>query len=162
MCSELENSICVDVLSGTLPTHGLNSDFFFLMFKINGSVQMEHALLYAFLQASSDCKFREQLHSLQSQGIVSFVKGSYCYDDEVELQTDGNRSGHLQNGELGECSFLHPRCLSEGGGFLSPFPIFAAGLFQRSNVFSTEKLHSVAVAGGVGWEFNTWDNTVSA
>ncbi|NXK08133.1 BID protein, partial [Herpetotheres cachinnans] len=27
---------------------------------------------------------------------------------EVELQTDGNRSGHLQNGELGECSFLHP------------------------------------------------------
>ncbi|NWT39037.1 BID protein, partial [Chroicocephalus maculipennis] len=26
---------------------------------------------------------------------------------EVELQTDGNRSGHLQNGELGE-SFLHP------------------------------------------------------
>ncbi|XP_052646294.1 BH3-interacting domain death agonist isoform X1 [Harpia harpyja] len=73
---------------------------FFLMFKINGSVQMERVLLYTFLEVSSDCKFREQLHSLQSQGIVSFPKGSYGYDDEVELQTDGNRSGHLQNGEL--------------------------------------------------------------
>ncbi|KAM6091733.1 BH3-interacting domain death agonist isoform 2-T2 [Theristicus caerulescens] len=71
-----------------------------IMEQINGSVQMESALLYTFLEVSSDCKFREQLHSLQSQGIVPFVKGSYCYDDEVELQTDGNRSGHLQNGEL--------------------------------------------------------------
>ncbi|NXC88809.1 BID protein, partial [Cercotrichas coryphoeus] len=25
-----------------------------------------------------------------------------------ELQTDGNRSGHFQNGELGEKAFLHP------------------------------------------------------
>ncbi|KFR07033.1 BH3-interacting domain death agonist, partial [Nipponia nippon] len=66
----------------------------------NGSVQMESVLLYTFLEVSSDCKFREQLHSLQGRGIVPFVKGSYCYDDEVELQTDGNRSGHLQNGEL--------------------------------------------------------------
>ncbi|KAM6419266.1 BH3-interacting domain death agonist isoform 1-T1 [Pluvialis apricaria] len=70
------------------------------MFKINGSVQMESALLYTFLEVSSDCKFREQLHSLQSQEILPFLKGSYCCDDEVELQTDGNRSGHLQNGEL--------------------------------------------------------------
>ncbi|XP_072730059.1 BH3-interacting domain death agonist [Ciconia boyciana] len=70
------------------------------MEQINGSVQIERALLYTFLEVSSDCKFREQLHSLQSQGIVPFPKGSYCYDDEVELQTDGNRSGHLQNGEL--------------------------------------------------------------
>ncbi|XP_040449916.1 BH3-interacting domain death agonist isoform X1 [Falco naumanni] len=70
------------------------------MEQINGSVQMECALLYTFLEASSDCKFREQLHSLQSQGIVPFLKDSCYYDDEVELQTDGNRSGHLQNGEL--------------------------------------------------------------
>lgn len=157
MCSGLENSICVDLLSGPLPGHGLNSGF--LMFKMSGSVQMESALLYTFLEVSSDCKFREQLHSLQSQEIVSFLKGGYYSDDEVELQTDGNRSGHLQNGELGECSFLHPTCFSEGGVFLSLFPIFAAGLFQRSNVFSIEKLHSV-VGGGVGWDFNTWDNTV--
>ncbi|KFP43044.1 BH3-interacting domain death agonist, partial [Chlamydotis macqueenii] len=65
----------------------------------NGSVQMECALLYTFLEVSPDCKFREQLHSLQSQGVVPFSKGGFCYDD-VELQTDGNRSGHLQNGEL--------------------------------------------------------------
>lgn len=122
------------------------------MFKINGSVQMERVLLYTFLEVSSDCKFREQLHSLQSQGIVPFPKGSYGYDDEVELQTDGNRSGHLQNGELGECS--------EGDVFLSPFPIFAAGLFQRSNVFSIENLHSVG--GGGVWEFKTWGKTASA
>ncbi|XP_010082660.1 PREDICTED: BH3-interacting domain death agonist-like, partial [Pterocles gutturalis] len=70
------------------------------MFKINGSVQMECALLYTFLEVSRDCKFKEQLHSLQSQGVLPFLKGSYYYDDEVELQTDGNRSGHLQNGEL--------------------------------------------------------------
>lgn len=156
--SGLENSICVDLLSGTFPRRGLNSDF--LMFEINGSVRMEHVLLYTFLEVSSDCNFREQLHSLQSQGIVPFLKGSYCYDDEVELQTDGNRSGHLQNGELGECSFLHPTCLSEDGVLLSPFPIFAGGLFQRSNVFSVEKLHGVA--GGVGWDFNAWDKTASA
>uniref|UniRef100_A0A8C3JGD5 BH3-interacting domain death agonist n=1 Tax=Calidris pygmaea TaxID=425635 RepID=A0A8C3JGD5_9CHAR len=70
------------------------------MEQINGSVQMESALLYTFLEVSSDCKFKEHLHSLQNQGIVSLLKDSYCYDDEVELQTDGNRSGHLQNGEL--------------------------------------------------------------
>ncbi|NWW93864.1 BID protein, partial [Rhynochetos jubatus] len=28
---------------------------------------------------------------------------------DLELQTDGNRSGHLQNGELGECPFSIPR-----------------------------------------------------
>ncbi|KFQ21717.1 BH3-interacting domain death agonist, partial [Mesitornis unicolor] len=65
----------------------------------NGSVQIECALLYTFLEVSPDCKFKEQLHSLQSQGTVSFLKG-YCHEDELELQTDGNRSGHLQNGEL--------------------------------------------------------------
>ncbi|KAM6303956.1 BH3-interacting domain death agonist isoform 2-T3 [Podargus strigoides] len=71
------------------------------MEQMNGSVNMESALLYTFLDVSSDCKFRNQLQSLQSQGIVPFLKDScYCYDDdEVELQTDGNRSGHLQNGE---------------------------------------------------------------
>ncbi|XP_075296983.1 BH3-interacting domain death agonist isoform X2 [Opisthocomus hoazin] len=67
------------------------------MEQINGSVQMERALLYTFLEVSSDCKFREQLHSLQSLGTLSFLKGSCYYDDEVELQTDGNRSGHMQN-----------------------------------------------------------------
>ncbi|XP_074971791.1 BH3-interacting domain death agonist [Phalacrocorax aristotelis] len=67
------------------------------MEQISGSVQPEHVLLYTFLEVSSDCKFREQLHSLQSQGFA--LKGSYYYDDEVELQTDGNRSGHFQNGE---------------------------------------------------------------
>lgn len=39
--------------------------------------------------------------------------------------------------------------------FCSPFPIFAAGLFQSSNVVSTEKLdvwRLLVVAGGV----NTW------
>lgn len=157
MCSGLENSICIDLLSLCL---GMGLTVFFLMFKINGSVQMERVLLYTFLEVSSDCKFREQLHSLQSQGIVPFPKVSYGYDDEVELQTDGNRSGHLQNGELGECSFLHPIWLSEGDVFLSPFPIFAAGVFQRSNVFSIENLHSVG--GGGGWEFKTWDKTASA
>ncbi|KFV11064.1 BH3-interacting domain death agonist, partial [Tauraco erythrolophus] len=65
----------------------------------NGSVQMECTLLYNFLDVSSDCRFKEQLHSLQNEGPVSFLKGS-CYDDEVELQTDGNRSGHLQNGDV--------------------------------------------------------------
>lgn len=121
---------------------------------------MECALLYTFLEVSSDCKFREQLQSLQNQGKTHFP--CYCYDDEVELQTDGNRSGHLQNGELGECSFLLLVCLSEGGVFLSPFPIFAAGLFQRSNVFCIEKLYSVVAGGCVGWDFNTWDKTASA
>jgi len=138
MCLGLGNSMCVDLLSGTFPRHGLNGDF--LVFKINGSVQMERALLYTFLEVSSDCKFREQLHSLQSLGTLSFLKGSCYYDDEVELQTDGNRSGHMQNGELGERSFPCPVCLLEGRVFLSPFPIFAAALFQRSNAFSIEEL----------------------
>ncbi|KFU93585.1 BH3-interacting domain death agonist, partial [Chaetura pelagica] len=62
----------------------------------NGSVQMEHALLYAFLEVSSDCKFREQLQSLQSLKTV-YLQGGLCDDDEAELQTDGNRSGHMQN-----------------------------------------------------------------
>ncbi|KFP10344.1 BH3-interacting domain death agonist, partial [Egretta garzetta] len=66
----------------------------------NGSVQMESALLYTFLEVSSDFKFREQLYSLQSQGIVPFPEISVRGCDDVELQTDGNRSGHLQNGEL--------------------------------------------------------------
>ncbi|XP_054243086.1 BH3-interacting domain death agonist [Indicator indicator] len=70
-----------------------------IMEQINGSVQVERVLLYTFLEASSDCKFREQLQCLQSQGMVSFLRGSCYDDDEVELQTDGNRSGHMQNGE---------------------------------------------------------------
>ncbi|XP_053912031.1 BH3-interacting domain death agonist [Cuculus canorus] len=69
------------------------------MEQIDGSVQMECALLYSFLEVSPDCKFKEQLHILQSQGIMPCLRGSY--DAELELQTDGNRSGHLQNGELG-------------------------------------------------------------
>lgn len=69
------------------------------MEQINGSVQMEHVLLYTFLEASPDCKFREQLQCLQSQGMVSALRGSCYEDEEVELQTDGNRSGHMQNGE---------------------------------------------------------------
>uniref|UniRef100_A0A6G1RTB6 BH3-interacting domain death agonist n=1 Tax=Hypotaenidia okinawae TaxID=2861861 RepID=A0A6G1RTB6_9GRUI len=70
------------------------------MEQINRSVQMEHALLYTFLEVSPDCKFRDQLQSLQGQGGVFLLKDSYCDEEEVELQTDGNRSGHLQNGEL--------------------------------------------------------------
>ncbi|KAK2539687.1 Bid [Columba guinea] len=71
-----------------------------IMEQVNGSVQMESVLLYSFLEVSLDCMFREQLHSLQSQGIVPVLQGKYWYDDEMELQTDGNRSGHLlQNGE---------------------------------------------------------------
>lgn len=34
--------------------------------------------------------------------------------------------------------------ISEGGGGLYHFPIFAAGRFWRSDVFLTEELHSVA------------------
>ncbi|XP_039919427.1 BH3-interacting domain death agonist isoform X1 [Hirundo rustica] len=65
------------------------------MEQIDGSLQMEHALLFTFLEVSSDCKFRDQLQSLQSPRIM------WCQaNDDDELQTDGNRSGHLQNGEL--------------------------------------------------------------
>lgn len=100
------------------------------MFQISGSLQMEHALLLTFLEASSDCKFRDQLHSLQSQQIM------LCQaNDDDELQTDGNQSGHFRNGELGEQALLHPTCLSEHGGFLSPFPIFAVVCF-RGVIFS--------------------------
>ncbi|KAM4901044.1 BH3-interacting domain death agonist [Sylvia borin] len=54
---------------------------------------MEHALLFTFLEVSSDCNFRDQLHSLQSHQIM------WCRaNDDDELQTDGNRSGHFQNG----------------------------------------------------------------
>ncbi|KAM6425207.1 BH3-interacting domain death agonist [Rhynochetos jubatus] len=70
------------------------------MEQINGSVQVESALLYTFLEVSSDCKFRQQLRSLQNQGFGPLVPDSYCCYDDLELQTDGNRSGHLQNGEL--------------------------------------------------------------
>lgn len=60
---------------------------------------MEHALLFTFLEVSPDCNFREQLQSyrdtLQRQQMM-LCQGS----DDDELQTDGNRSGHLQNGEL--------------------------------------------------------------
>ncbi|XP_032914753.1 BH3-interacting domain death agonist [Catharus ustulatus] len=69
------------------------------MEQINGSLQMEHALLFTFLDASSDCMFRDQLHSLHSlhSQQIMLCQGS----DDDELQTDGNRSGHFQNGELG-------------------------------------------------------------
>ncbi|XP_059704079.1 BH3-interacting domain death agonist [Haemorhous mexicanus] len=66
------------------------------MEQINGPLQMEHALLFTFLEASSDCKFKDQLHSLQSQQIML-----YQGTDDDELQTDGNRSGHFRNGDLG-------------------------------------------------------------
>ncbi|XP_027761331.1 BH3-interacting domain death agonist [Empidonax traillii] len=69
---------------------------------------MEHALLYTFLEASSDCKFKDQLWSLKSPGPAVFQGLSdrrisqpvSAFDDEFELQCDGNRSGHFQNGEL--------------------------------------------------------------
>nr|XP_025972809.1 BH3-interacting domain death agonist isoform X2 [Dromaius novaehollandiae] len=61
----------------------------------DGSSQMERILLYNFLQSSSNCEFGDQLQALQSQGIIPSLKHGNCYDDE--LQTDGNRSGHLQN-----------------------------------------------------------------
>lgn len=119
MCSGLENG----ALSGTFSRLGLNSDF--LMSQMDGSLQMEHALLFTFLEVSPDCKFRDQLHSLQSHQIM------WCRaNDDDELQTDGNRSGHFQNGEPGEQAFLHPTDLSERGGFLSPFPIFAIVCFR--------------------------------
>lgn len=102
--SGLENSACLDTLSGTFSGHGLNSDL--LMFQTNGPLQMEHALLFTFLEVSSDCKFKDQLHSLQSQQIMLY-QGS----DDDELQTDGNRSGHFRNGDVGEQALLHPMSL---------------------------------------------------
>ncbi|XP_025926172.1 BH3-interacting domain death agonist isoform X2 [Apteryx mantelli] len=63
----------------------------------DGSSQMECILLYNFLQSSSNCEFGDQLQALQSQGIIPSIKCVCYYDDEGELQTDGNRSGHLQN-----------------------------------------------------------------
>ncbi|XP_057284001.1 BH3-interacting domain death agonist isoform X1 [Pezoporus wallicus] len=66
------------------------------MEQISGSVQMEHALLYTFLEVSPDCKFREQLHFLQNE--LFQWQCDYSYDD-AELQTDGNQSGQTQNGE---------------------------------------------------------------
>lgn len=66
---------------------------------------MEHALLYTFLKVSPDCKFKEQLHSLQNEWFQ--WQCAYSYDD-AELQTDGNQSGQMQNGEPGESSLLHP------------------------------------------------------
>lgn len=67
---------------------------------------MERMLLFAFLDVkSSGCEFREQLPLLQKQSILRSAKEVQCYDSDGELQTDGNRSGHLQNGELGEFSF---------------------------------------------------------
>lgn len=77
---------------------------------------MERMLLFAFLAESSGCEFREQLPFLQSQGMLCSTKGVQSYDSDGELQTDGNRSGHLQNGELGECSLFSPRAFCEDGG----------------------------------------------
>lgn len=53
-------------------------------------------MLFTFLEASSDCKFKDQLHSLQNQQIMLYQE-----NDDDELQTDGNRSGHFRNGDLG-------------------------------------------------------------
>uniref|UniRef100_A0A8D2PPZ2 BH3-interacting domain death agonist n=1 Tax=Zosterops lateralis melanops TaxID=1220523 RepID=A0A8D2PPZ2_ZOSLA len=65
------------------------------MEQLDGALQMEHALLFTFLEVSSDCNFRDQLHSLQNHQTM------WCRaNDDDELQTDGNRSGHLQNGEI--------------------------------------------------------------
>ncbi|TRZ22856.1 hypothetical protein HGM15179_004279 [Zosterops borbonicus] len=62
---------------------------------LDGALQMEHALLFTFLEVSSDCNFRDQLHSLQNHQTM------WCRaNDDDELQTDGNRSGHFQNGEI--------------------------------------------------------------
>lgn len=139
MCSGLENGAFLNALSGTCSKHGLNSDF--LMCQINGSLQMEHALLFTFLDASSDCMFRDQLHSLHSQQIV------VCQlSDDDELQTDGNRSGHFQNGELGEQAFLIPQVFLNMVFF---FPHFLS-LPLSASVFSIETLLCVAV----GREFN--------
>lgn len=131
MCLGLEHSTDTELLGGTSPGQGLNR--YFLMFKINGSVQMESALLYTFLEVSSDCQFREQLQSLQSQGLVSSLKGTCCYEDELELQTDGNRSGHLQNGELGERS--SPSSSLQGVGFLPLFPSWLLICFRAVMFF---------------------------
>lgn len=80
---------------------------------------MERMLLFAFLAESSGCEFREQLPFLQSRGLLCAVKGVQSYDSDGELQTDGNRSGHLQNGELGECSLLSHVPSVKVGGFVS-------------------------------------------
>ncbi|KGL81267.1 BH3-interacting domain death agonist, partial [Tinamus guttatus] len=66
----------------------------------DGSSRMERILLYSFLQSSSNCEFRDQLQTLQGQWIFPVAKQVCHYDDDGDLQTDGNRSGHLQNGEL--------------------------------------------------------------
>ncbi|XP_025907968.1 BH3-interacting domain death agonist [Nothoprocta perdicaria] len=66
----------------------------------NGSRRMEGILLYNFLQSSSNCEFRDQLQALRGQWLLPAVKPVCHYEDDGDLQTDGNRSGHLQNGEL--------------------------------------------------------------
>ncbi|XP_035202310.1 BH3-interacting domain death agonist [Oxyura jamaicensis] len=65
----------------------------------DGFNQMERMLLFAFLEESSGCEFKEQLPSLRSQGIVYPLQDILYCDGDGELQTDGNRSGHFQNGE---------------------------------------------------------------
>ncbi|KAM7056131.1 BH3-interacting domain death agonist isoform 1-T1 [Acridotheres tristis] len=71
------------------------------MEQMNGSLQLEQALLFTFLEVSPDCQFREQLQSYR-ESLKRQQVTLYQASDDDELQTDGNRSGHFQNGELEE------------------------------------------------------------
>uniref|UniRef100_A0A8D0GVA8 BH3-interacting domain death agonist n=1 Tax=Sphenodon punctatus TaxID=8508 RepID=A0A8D0GVA8_SPHPU len=59
-------------------------------------------LVYSFLQSSSDCTFRKELESLWASSPV-YLKTCCLSDsddlDDGELQTDGNQTGRLWNGE---------------------------------------------------------------
>ncbi|XP_019371105.1 PREDICTED: BH3-interacting domain death agonist isoform X2 [Gavialis gangeticus] len=70
----------------------------------DGFNQLESLLLYSFLDNSQDCAFKEKLQTLSCRHAAecaSHRRGFYSFSDDGELQTDGNRSGHFQNGEPG-------------------------------------------------------------
>ncbi|XP_019400082.1 PREDICTED: BH3-interacting domain death agonist [Crocodylus porosus] len=69
----------------------------------DGFGQLESLLLYFFLDNSQDCAFKEKLQTLSCRHAVECASHirPYSSSDDGELQTDGNRSGHFQNGEPG-------------------------------------------------------------
>ncbi|XP_019344968.1 BH3-interacting domain death agonist isoform X2 [Alligator mississippiensis] len=70
----------------------------------DGFSQLESLLLYSFLDNSQDCAFKEKLQTLSCRHTPQCVphrRDFHSFSDDGELQTDGNRSGHFQNGEPG-------------------------------------------------------------
>ncbi|XP_006019496.1 BH3-interacting domain death agonist [Alligator sinensis] len=70
----------------------------------DGFSQLESLLLYSFLDNSQDCAFKEKLQTLSCRHTPQCVPhrtAFHSFSDDGELQTDGNRSGHFQNGEPG-------------------------------------------------------------